>query len=248
MDADELTAFCGVLGRMLSPHVMPGSRSGEGPPPADIRSLIDYAVAHDEPLSRLLYALATGDAGAPRPPGSDAAQQRLVLGPRVATDVLNAIFVRWRTVQATQTLVGNLMQDSNVPTRARNQFTCLGISSSRTTAVQRVKDLLEKLGDPTARFMSDSLVIAMLDNIGFSRLKTYEQFVLIAYLVVPHQKLVDLGIIAASNVSRVLDAELPTAVAYLAGEGDYKTLAERTAERIKSLLVTIRAEIKLIFK
>ena len=96
--------------------------------------------------------------------------------------------------------------------------------------------MIDNTGDPAKLLDSNSLVIAMCDNIGFKCIRTYEQFVLYAFMAVPKEKLRELGILAASNIPRDILKELPNGRSYLAGERESKIFAERVAERLKSVI------------
>mmetsp|Transcript_17451 Transcript_17451/g.62027 ORF Transcript_17451/g.62027 Transcript_17451/m.62027 type:complete len:291 (-) Transcript_17451:24-896(-) len=193
----------------------------------------------DDPLTRLLYAASTGDAkrrgGASPAPGDAVGLARSVHAAQVAADVVRSVADpsgSWLT----QDLVGTLSQDAALPTRIRNKLIKLALSTSQKTIVERRAEGFDAMGDPVAKLPPWSLRILMADNVGFRCMKTYEQFVALAILVVPYDVLVKLGVIAASKVSRSLVTELPDAASYLARTIDYGCLAFRTAERLKSLL------------
>ncbi|KAJ1447629.1 hypothetical protein M885DRAFT_575657 [Pelagophyceae sp. CCMP2097] len=213
-----LTSFCGILGKFFRDSIQ-----------------------QDDPLTRLLYAASTGDAkgrgGASPAPGDAVGLARSVHAAQVAAEVVRSVADPSGT-WLTQDLVGTLTQDAALPTRIRNKLIKLALSTSQKTIVERRTEGIDAMGDPVAKLPPWSLRILMADNVGFQCMKTYEQFVALAILVVPYDVLVKLDVIAASKVPRSLATELPDAASYLARTIDYGCLAFRTADRPKSLLAS----------
>lgn len=238
VDEEKLTAFVGLLGaclhRLLVTHQNLPSSSEEA---SDVGALTLVAVEElkARPLTRLLYSLATGSTQPPAAAPADAWAQRSVLGPKVASDILRSI-ANVNSSQQTQRLVGNLLQNGDIPTTVRDMLTRLVIAASRPTIVNAQSRGILDLGDPLAGVARDSFLIMMYDNVGFKKRAAYEQFVLVMIQVVPWDMLVKMGIIAKSNEPRSLGTELPNSQAYLPQDHDYAALSHLVKARLCSLV------------
>mmetsp|Transcript_36811 Transcript_36811/g.113868 ORF Transcript_36811/g.113868 Transcript_36811/m.113868 type:complete len:1052 (-) Transcript_36811:136-3291(-) len=233
--SEEFGNFCALLGTMLREELRPQFASGLPPRTADVPQLARYALgaARKMPLHRLLYALATGRYEMPAG-FENAAAQRTGLGVTAAMDIVSSLATS--RVMPTQELVAALMHDSAVPTRVRSIIARLAVSASRTTVVDRRQQDVVSRGDPTRGIPRSSLVIQLFDNIGFKKAKTYEQFVVMCYMEVPYDRLVELGVIDLSNETRSLEDELSTAQTYLPGNDELLALRQRVATRLRTLV------------